>query len=142
MTELAYLPDLPSAYVRSFRARVTALPPGAVVLDRTYFYPAGGGQPCDRGSLELPDGTSLPVVDVVKSGGSVIHRVKALTAPARTVTVGVEVQGSIDWERRHRHMLGCCSAGRYRRDPLQPIPHARLGNEKLRLARVIFKLLP
>ena len=104
VTELAYLADLPSAYVRSFRARVTALPPGAVVLDRTYFYPAGGGQPCDRGSLGLPDGTQLPVVDVVKSGGSVIHRVKTRAASARAVSVGVEVDGSIDWERRYRHM--------------------------------------
>jgi misacylated tRNA(Ala) deacylase len=104
VTELAYLPDLRSAYVRTFRARVTALPPGAVVLDRTYFYPAGGGQPCDRGSLRLPDGTRVPVVDVVKSGASVLHRVKASPASARALAVGMEVEGSIDWERRHRHM--------------------------------------
>jgi len=43
------------AYVRSFRARVVALPPGGVVLDRTYFYPTGGGQPSDRGYLALDD---------------------------------------------------------------------------------------
>jgi misacylated tRNA(Ala) deacylase len=104
VTELAYLPDLPSAYVRTFRARVTALPPGAVVVDRTYFYPAGGGQPCDRGSLRLPGGTTVPVVDVVKSGDSVLHRVKASPASARALVVGMEVEGSIDWERRHRHM--------------------------------------
>jgi misacylated tRNA(Ala) deacylase len=104
VTELSYLPDLPSAYVRTFRARVTALPPGAVVLDRTYFYPAGGGQPCDRGTLRLPDGTSGNVVDVVKSGASVLHRLKASPAFVRALAVGMEVEGAIDWERRHRHM--------------------------------------
>jgi misacylated tRNA(Ala) deacylase len=104
VTELAYLPDLASAYVRSFRAKVTALPPGAVVLDRTYFYPAGGGQPCDRGTLRPPDGTSVNVVDVVKSGSSVLHRVKSSPSVARALAVGVEVEGSIDWGRRHRHM--------------------------------------
>ncbi|HYB63065.1 MAG TPA: alanyl-tRNA editing protein, partial [Thermoplasmata archaeon] len=45
MTELAYLPAVEDAYVRQFRATVVALPPGGVVLDRTYFYPTGGGQP-------------------------------------------------------------------------------------------------
>jgi len=104
VTELAYLADLPSAYVRTFRARVTALPPGAVVLDRTYFYPAGGGQPCDRGTLRPLDGSGVPVVDVVRTGGSVLHRVKAPPAFARTLGVGMEVEGTIDWERRHRHM--------------------------------------
>lgn len=104
MTELAYLADLPSAYVRTFRARVTALPPGGVVLDRTYFYPAGGGQPCDRGSLLLPDGTSVRVVDVVKSGASVLHRVKTSASSARALAVGTQVEASIDWERRYCHM--------------------------------------
>lgn len=104
MTELAYLPDLPSAYVRTFRARVTALPPGAVVLDRTYFYPAGGGQPCDRGALRLASGATLDVVDVVKSGPAVVHRVRSAPPAWRELSAGVEVEGSLDWDRRHRHM--------------------------------------
>jgi misacylated tRNA(Ala) deacylase len=104
VTELAYLPDLPSAYVRAFRARVTALPPGAVVLDRTYFYPAGGGQPCDRGTLRLPSGATLEVVDVTKSGPAVVHRVRSSAAVMREVSAGVEVEGTLDWGRRHRHM--------------------------------------
>ena len=103
MTDLAYLPDLPSAYVRTFRARIVALPPGAVVLDRTYFYPAGGGQPCDRGTLRLDDGTEVRVVDVVRSGPSVVHRVKAEGRAVR-LGRGLEVAGTIDWARRHRHM--------------------------------------
>jgi misacylated tRNA(Ala) deacylase len=102
MTELAYLPDMSSAYVRSFRARVESRPPGAVVLDRTYFYPAGGGQPGDRGTLRLADGTELRVVDVAKYGPSVLHRLKTSATPR--LDVGTEVEGTLDWERRHRHM--------------------------------------
>jgi misacylated tRNA(Ala) deacylase len=104
MTELAYLPDLPSAYVRTFHARVTALPPGAVVLDRTYFYPTGGGQPSDRGVLRVESGATLEVVDVVKSGPGVFHRFRSDPATTRALQLGEEVEGSIDWDRRHRHM--------------------------------------
>src|SRR5579871_4107591 len=59
-TELSYLGDGDAAYVRSFRARIVALPPGAVVLNRTYFYPVGGGQPADRGVPRLPGGGRAP----------------------------------------------------------------------------------
>lgn len=103
MTELAYLADMASAYVRSFRSRIDARPPGGVVLARTYFYPAGGGQPGDRGELRLGDGTTVRVVDVARSGASVIHRLKG-AGSAVGLSVGSEVAGSIDWERRHRHM--------------------------------------
>jgi len=104
VTELAYLPDLPSAYVRTFRARVTALPPGAVTLDRTYFYPTGGGQPSDRGVLRTASGRRLEVLEVTRSGSIVIHRVRADPAALREVQAGVELEGTIDWERRYRHM--------------------------------------
>jgi misacylated tRNA(Ala) deacylase len=104
VTELAYLPDLPSAYVRTFRARVTALPPGAIVLDRTFFYPTGGGQPADRGVLRPEEGNALEVVDVVKSGSAVMHRVRGDPAVVRGLRVGAELEGTLDWERRHRHM--------------------------------------
>ncbi|MFY9717223.1 MAG: alanyl-tRNA editing protein [Thermoplasmata archaeon] len=103
MTELAYLATIDEAYVRSFRAKVTALPPGAVVLDRTYFYPTGGGQPSDRGTLVLPDGGPLEVVDVSKSGPSVVHRVKSVASVGRP-GIGDELLGTVDWDRRHRHM--------------------------------------
>lgn len=103
MTELAFLADMPSAYVRSFRARILALPPGGVVLDRTFFYPTGGGQLCDRGRLKLPGGIAVEVVDVTKSGASVVHRIaRGTRTPA--LAVGAEVDGEIDWARRHQHM--------------------------------------
>lgn len=105
MTELAYLRDMSSAYMRIFRARVTALPPGAVVLDRTYFYPAGGGQPADRGKLTADSGAERSVTDVTKSGNAVLHRLKRSTrGEAVGFQLGEELQGEIDWSRRYRCM--------------------------------------
>lgn len=104
MTELTYLTDIPSAYVRTFRARVAALPPGAVVLDRTYFYPTGGGQPSDRGQIRGADGRSFEVIEVTKSGASVVHRLRLSGPAGRSLPVGTEVEGELDWSRRHRHM--------------------------------------
>jgi misacylated tRNA(Ala) deacylase len=102
LTVLAYLETGDAAYERSFVGRVVALPPGAIVLDRTLFYPAGGGQPTDRGTLAGPDGRPLPVVDVVKSGALVLHRLGRGSRP--TLRVDDEVRGEIDWERRYGHM--------------------------------------
>jgi misacylated tRNA(Ala) deacylase len=104
VTELAYLADLPAAYVRSFRARVVALPPGGVVLDRTFFYPTGGGQPNDRGTLGVLGAEPTEVVDVTKSGLSVLHRVRGSSTVLRGLAVGAEVEGVLDWDRRYRHM--------------------------------------
>lgn len=106
MTELAYLPDIDAAYVRTFPARIVALPPGGLVLDRTFFYPTGGGQPSDVGTLSYPDpgGSSFDVVDVAKSGPSVVHRIRPRPGATRRPLVGDEIVGTIDWERRHRHM--------------------------------------
>jgi misacylated tRNA(Ala) deacylase len=104
VTELAYLPDLAAAYVRTFRSRVVALPPGAVVLERTYFYPTGGGQPADHGTLSTAAGGPLEVVDVTKSGLSVLHRVRGPVAALRALAPGADVEGAIDWSRRYRHM--------------------------------------
>jgi misacylated tRNA(Ala) deacylase len=103
MTELAYLVDMPAAYVHSFRARVVALPPGAAVLDRTYFYPAGGGQPADQGTLTVGDSTA-EVVDVTRSGAAVVHRLRLRPPAMGKMAVGTEVEGRVDWERRHQFM--------------------------------------
>ncbi len=95
-TELLYAED---AYVRSFDARVTAITPdGAVIFDRTAFYPTGGGQPHDLGTLTW-DGGAASVVEVRKSGDAVVHRLEG-GAP----TVGANVHGEIDWDRRYALM--------------------------------------
>lgn len=105
MTELAYLANEDAAYTRQFIAKVVALPPGGVVLDRTFFYPAGGGQLADHGSLTPAGGSGLPVVDVTKSGTSVVHRVRrAALSAASPIQIGDSIEGTLDWERRHRHM--------------------------------------
>jgi len=99
-TELVFRAD---PYARSCAARVVSAEPGAVRLDRTVFYPAGGGQPGDRGTLRLISGTTIPIADTVKGGGEdeVIH-VPAEGAPLPPV--GVDLLAEIDWQRRHRHM--------------------------------------
>jgi misacylated tRNA(Ala) deacylase len=106
VTELLYLSDIDAAYASTFRGRIVALPPGGVVLDRTRFYPTGGGQPCDLGTLRRADGTTLTVTDVSKSGDSVVHRIARKGSSGPGPAVGEELDGAIDWPRRHRHMRG------------------------------------
>jgi misacylated tRNA(Ala) deacylase len=104
MTEIACLSDPDAAYVRSFRARVDGRPPGALVLDRTYFYPAGGGQPADRGTLRSAGGGEWTVTDVQHRGEAVIHKVQETHPAARPLAVGDELEGTLDWELRYRLM--------------------------------------
>jgi misacylated tRNA(Ala) deacylase len=90
-------------YLKSCAATVTASGPEGLRLDRTVFYPMGGGQPGDCGSLTLPDGSRLRVVDAVKgeSHEDVVHVLEeGVTPPAP----GTQVTAEIDWDRRHRHM--------------------------------------
>ena len=91
-TELLFLDD---AYLRSFTARVTDVRDGnQVALDRTAFYPTGGGQPHDTGRLGRAG-----VVGVRKEGGLVWHTLEG-AVPA----VGDEVDGEVEWDRRHALM--------------------------------------
>ncbi len=92
MTELLYLRD---AYQVSFNATVVDTREGAVALDRTGFYPTGGGQPHDTGLL-----AGLTVTDVRKEGDLVWHSLDGGPPPS----VGDVVEGTIDWDRRHRLM--------------------------------------
>lgn len=94
MTELLYLTD---AYLRDFTATVVDVQRGDVVrvaLDRTAFYPTGGGQPHDTGTL-----AGVPVVNVGKEGPVVWHVIEG--SPPE---IGDEVIGVIDWDRRHALM--------------------------------------
>jgi misacylated tRNA(Ala) deacylase len=95
-TDLLYLRD---AYLRMFEATVTAVDGERVALDRTAFYPTGGGQPCDAGSLDVHGGL-LDVTDVRKEGATVWHSV----TPGPLPSVGDTVTGELDWERRHALM--------------------------------------
>ena len=100
MTELVFRDD---AYARSCRARVVAVTPAGIELDRTVFYPTGGGQPGDSGTLARADGTAVRIANAVKGEGAdaVLH----VPAPGETAPVpGEEVEAVLDWDRRYRHM--------------------------------------
>ncbi len=91
------------AYLDHCQATVVATDGAQVRLNRTVFYPTGGGQPGDTGTLVLDDGTALPVVDTIK-GDSHLDVIHVLAEEARTPAVGATVSARIHWERRHRHM--------------------------------------
>jgi misacylated tRNA(Ala) deacylase len=96
MTDLLCLED---AYVKEFTAEVTGHVDGGVVLSRTAFYPGGGGQPADTGTLTV-DGRAYTVRKVRKVSGLPVHFLQGDEVPA----VGATVRGALDWERRYRLM--------------------------------------
>ena len=99
MTELLYHTD---AYVQEFDASVTAVltDERAVVLDRTAFYPGGGGQPCDFGSMNIND-ANYPVAKVKKQGDDILH---FLGGTSPLPLVGAAAHGTLDWVRRYKLM--------------------------------------
>ncbi len=97
MTDPIYRTD---PYAREATARVTAVADGAVTLDRSLYYPQGGGQPGDTGHLAW-DGGELAVTNAVKGeGGAVVLLCDAATLPP----VGTQVIQRLDWDRRFAHM--------------------------------------
>jgi misacylated tRNA(Ala) deacylase len=100
MTELLFRDD---GYLRSCTARVTRVDDRGIRLDRTVFYPMGGGQPGDAGELHLSSGESIAIVDTVK--GTLADEVIHVPAPGSVLPApGAELVAEIDWERRHRLM--------------------------------------
>lgn len=98
MTDLLYLAD---SYRTDFEAAITAVESdGAILLDRTAFYPTGGGQPHDTGSIVLGN-QIMAVTSVVKRDGQVLH---VIQDEPSDVTQGSIVRGTIDWDRRYRLM--------------------------------------
>ena len=95
-----------NAYRREADAVILAAEPdgrggGKLALDGTVFYPEGGGQPADHGTLTLPDGARLTVTDVHEQGGVIWHRVDTLPD---TAAPGTAVTGRIDWAWRFDKM--------------------------------------
>ena len=98
MTKTLFRDD---AYLKQCEAAVIQVEDRAVVLDRTVFYPTGGGQPGDTGTL-LWDGASATVVDTRHGeAGAIIH---LLAEDDAVPAVGQSVTAAIDWDRRYRHM--------------------------------------
>ncbi|WP_309893126.1 alanyl-tRNA editing protein [Archangium sp.] len=100
MTEELYLEDF---YLRTCTATVTAADAVGIRLDRTVFYPMGGGQPGDTGVLRRTDGSGVRIADTRKGQvpGEVLH-IPAQGEPMPTPGEVVAVE--LDWDRRYRHM--------------------------------------
>ena len=117
MTELVFRDD---AYIRSCSARVIGVDERGITLDRTVFYPTGGGQPGDSGVLRLADGTTIAIVDAVKgdAADAVIHVPEPgapLPEPGAAVTADLEV-------RDHGVQITCTARTA---DPGHPLGHSR-----------------
>jgi misacylated tRNA(Ala) deacylase len=97
MTEKLYLTD---SYTKVFDAKVTAISQDTIELDRTAFFPTGGGQLCDTGTLISYNQKSYRVKEVKKQGDSVLH----ILENAEGLGVGSLVKGTIDWDRRYALM--------------------------------------
>ena len=100
MTEELFRED---AYLQSCDALVTGVGPDGIELDRTVFYPMGGGQPGDSGGLRRAGGGTVAIADTRK--GSLPGRILHVPAAGQDLpSVGERVTAAIDWPRRHRLM--------------------------------------
>ena len=137
------------AYRTESPARVVACDARGIVLDRTVFYPRGGGQAGDSGALVRGDGSAIAITDTVKgeAPGEILH------VAATPLDSGESVIARIDWDRRHRHMRfhtathllcaivphptnGCSITADYARldfDMVEPLDRDHLERELARL---------
>ena len=92
MTEILCYGD---SYLKEFEARVIDSTPKGVVLDRTAFYPGGGGQPSDCGVLEVAE-EEYSVTKLSRADGKLVHEIGG-----DRPEVSIEVHGVIDWDRRY-----------------------------------------
>ena len=97
-TKLYLENGIDSAYDTKFHAKVIKSSEDSIVLDRTLFYPLGGGQNCDEGTITGPNGTLQ--VKEVRGRNDIIHSLDL----EHQLEVGDEIIGEIDWERRYSHM--------------------------------------
>ncbi|MFO1311199.1 MAG: alanyl-tRNA editing protein [Burkholderiales bacterium] len=127
-TELLFRDD---AYLREATARVTAVDERGVTLDRTLFYPQGGGQVGDTGVIVRENGDTVAVTDTRKGEGtdSVLH----VVAPGSPLAAGDAVTLRIDWDRRFAlmrlhtalHVMSCVVVA--------PVTGGNIAPEKARL---------
>ena len=92
-------------YARSTPANVTAVTPRGIELDRTVFYPTGGGQPGDQGLLRLDDGTEIVIAEAIKAGDTIVHiPVPGQDVAAPDLAVGAQITAEINWSIRFGRM--------------------------------------
>ena len=99
-------------YTKKWDATVTGVSENGIYLDQTAFFPEGGGQSCDCGTVQIIDDASGPVlqvVDVQEDGNDVVHRVvTADGSPAAGLAEGCRVRCELDWSRRFDNMQRHC----------------------------------
>jgi misacylated tRNA(Ala) deacylase len=89
---------LEDSYRREFRAGVEKIDGREVILEETAFFPGGGGQPADKGTLGIGP-VNAAVVDVRREGGGIVHVLdRAIPGTVK------DLKGELDWERRYAHM--------------------------------------
>jgi misacylated tRNA(Ala) deacylase len=144
-------------YRREVEATLVAVDAAGIRLDRTVFYPRGGGQAGDAGVLQAPGAGEIAIADTVKGeGGEILH----VPAPGQEALLGALKPGTavtarLDWERRHRHMRfhtathllcaivphqtnGCSITADYARldfDMVEPLDKEHLERELARLVQ-------
>jgi misacylated tRNA(Ala) deacylase len=139
-------------------ARVTFCDARGIGLDRTVFYPRGGGQAGDAGVLARGDGTTIAIADTLKgeAPGEIVHvPAPGQDAALAALAAGESVTMRLDWERRHRHMRfhtathllcalvphqtnGCSITAQYARldfDMVEPLDREHLERELARLVQ-------
>jgi misacylated tRNA(Ala) deacylase len=152
MTETIYRDE---PYARENAAHIVSTDERGIRLDRTVFYPRGGGQAGDSGALLLADGAAVASADTVKGeNGEIVH----VPAPMQETLLarlapGIPITARIDWDRRHRHMRfhtathllcaivphptnGCSITSTYARldfDMVEPLEREHLERELARL---------
>ena len=151
MTESLFRED---PYARENSARIEGIDERGIRLDRSVFYPRGGGQAGDSGTLVLADGTRIAIADTVKAeGGDILHVPVPGQPVLAALTPAAPVTATVDWERRHRHMRfhtathllcaivphptnGCSITSGYARldfDMVEPLEREHLERELARL---------
>ena len=94
-TKLAYFED---CYLRELKAKVTSVQENVIEFDSTIFYPEGGGQVFDTGTIEW-NGNKSKVIEVRKKDGKILHKVEGIVPKVNDI-----VLQKIDWERRYKIM--------------------------------------
>ena len=87
------------SYVREFEATVTDITPEGIILDKTAFYPGGGGLEADRGFIQIGQ-NKLEIMEVKEINGEIYHK----TSNYELLQKGMKIKGEIDWNRRYRMM--------------------------------------
>jgi len=98
MSKLLYMSDIEGNYIEKFDAIVTKNKKDYICLDKTAFYPQGGGQPSDTGIIKWGNTTSK-VKEVIKKGDTIKHIIDG-----EKPSVGTKVHALIDWDKRYSHM--------------------------------------